>query len=588
MAQTINTNIASLNAQRNLNGSAGSLATSLQRLSSGLRINSAKDDAAGLSISERMNSQIRGLNQAARNANDGISLAQTAEGALANIGDSLQRMRELAVQASNATNSTSDRAALQKEVDQLVEQINTVATQTSFNGVNLLDGSFNSQSFQVGANKGQTINVNSIASAKADSLGVGTSSSYSTSVTGSVVGGAISAAGVTVNGFGVGPSISDGVSAAGGDDSAIAKAAAFNAVSGSTGVTATATSTTVSGAAPSATVAIAGNATDYIYVNNVKLGAIAAGGTVTAQGSNVAAAFNAVSDQTGVTATFDTASGAVKLSAADGRNISLIGEGAGSVLANTGLTVTDESTGFATAAVAAAAGALAAGDLTINGVDVGAVTAGTDATTQGDNVAAAINAISAKTGVTATNTAGTLALDAAAGQDITIGGNNTNKAATKTATGLTFQSLAEVTRGGISLSSSGKDGITIGGADFTLAGLTSTTTAATATFGAGVSTLDISTASGAQNAIATLDSALASVNSSRASLGAIQNRFSSTVANLQTSSENVSAARSRIVDADFAAETANLTRAQILQQAGTAMLAQANSLPQNVLSLLRG
>ncbi|MDO9597683.1 MAG: flagellin [Azoarcus sp.] len=588
MSQVINTNVASMNAQRNLNSSGTGLASSLQRLSSGLRINSAKDDAAGLAISQRMTAQIKGLNQATRNANDGISLAQTAEGALNNVGESLQRMRELAVQASNATNSAQDRAALQAEVNQLVEQINTVASQTSFNGIKLLDGSFNSQSFQVGANAGEKIDIASISSAKADALGVGTTSSYSTSVNATAVtGGAISAAGITVNGFGVGPSKSDGVSAAGSNDSAISKAAAFNAVSGETGVTATATKTTVSGVAPTTPTAIDGGTTNYIYVNNVKLGAIAAGGDVTAQGSNVAAAFNAVSDQTGVRASFDSATGAVSLSAADGRNISLMGGGTGAAVANTGLTVTSGAT-FGTAAVAnTTQTALKAGDLTINGVDIGAVTAGTNATTQGDNVAAAINAIAEKTGVTAVNTAGVIALTGKTGQDITIGGNNTNKAATQTATGLTFQSLATVTRGGLALSSTSTSGITIGGADFALAGLTSGVTTAESKFGAGISTIDISTASGAQNAISTIDSALQNINSSRASLGAIQNRFSSAVSNLQVSSENISASRSRILDADFAAETANLSRAQILQQAGTAMLAQANSIPQNVLSLLR-
>src|SRR6056297_347450 len=169
--QVINTNVASLNAQRNLSESSGSLATSLQRLSSGLRINSAKDDAAGLAISERMTSQIRGLNQAARNANDGISLAQTAEGALAEVTNNLQRIRELAVQSANATNSTSDRQALQAEVDQLVAEIDRVAQQTNFNDVKLLDGTFSSQLFQVGANAGETISLETIASARSSDLG---------------------------------------------------------------------------------------------------------------------------------------------------------------------------------------------------------------------------------------------------------------------------------------------------------------------------------------------------------------------------------------------------------------------------------
>ena len=171
MAQTINTNVASLNAQRNLNSSQSSLATSHERLATGLRINSAKDDSAGLAISERMTSQINGLNQATRNANDGISLAQTAEGALSEVGNNLQRIRELAVQASNGTNSQEDRDALQAEVLQLQSEIQRVAEQTSFNGTKLLDGSFSGVAFQIGANAGETINISSIANAQTASLG---------------------------------------------------------------------------------------------------------------------------------------------------------------------------------------------------------------------------------------------------------------------------------------------------------------------------------------------------------------------------------------------------------------------------------
>ncbi|MCM8612556.1 flagellin [Accumulibacter sp.] len=582
MPQIINTNVASLNSQRSLNSSQNSLASSLQRLSSGLRINSAKDDAAGLAISARMTSQINGLNQASRNANDGISLAQTAEGGLQSVTESLQRMRELAVQASNATNTATDRAALQQEVDQLVQQINTVASQTAFNGVKLLDGTFNSQSFQIGANTGEQISINTIASAKADSLGVGTNSSYVTSLSATVSNGAISTGGITVNGYGVGPSLTDGVSSsvsfagalvtatggladgdlkingtsvgsvtAGADataqaaavataingqtgttgvvasasagvltlasldgrdikveltgtatatetgltagttkvgsDSAIAKAAAFNTVTGQTGVSAVATATTVSGGAIAAQAAIAGDGTDYIKINGVKLGAIAAGADDYAQGNNVVAAINAVSNQTGVTATFDTSSKKVNMTAADGRTITVQAAG----------TADTTNFGFATGSV--------------------------------------------------TNT-----------------------------------------YGGIKLSSTSSSGINLGGANIAATNLTAGYTAATATFGAGVASVDLRTASGAQNAISTIDSALANINSSRANLGAVQNRFSSVVSNLAATSENLSASRSRILDADFATETANLSRAQILQQAGTAMLAQANALPQNVLSLLRG
>lgn len=589
MSAVINTNVSSLNSQRELMKSGSGLATALQRLSSGLRINSAKDDAAGMAISSRMSAQISGLTVAQRNANDGISLAQTAEGSLSSVSDSLQRMRELAVQSSNATNSASDRAALQKEVNELVKQINTVSSQASFNGVKLLDGSFNSQNFQIGANAGETLTVSSIASAKADSLGVGTTSSYSTSKIGVMAAGNIAAGGISVNGYGVGPTQRDGVSEAGSNDSAISKAAAFNAVSGQTGVTATASATTVTGAAATVFTAIAGTSADSLYVNGVNIGAVAAGGDAIGQGVNVSAAINAVSNQTGVTATFSTTTGAISLTAADGRNISLM---QGTTASNkSGLTATAYVAAGVVGAGTAAAGALAAGDLTINGYDVGAISAGTDATTQGANVASAINALTSKTGVTASNSNGTVTLTSSAGKDISISGNLTNQTATAAATSFSAAQLnsntASVTRGNVTLSSTGSAGITLGGADITRAGLTTAYTAATATFGAGVSTIDISTASGAQNAIATLDSALANIDANRANLGAIQNRFMSVISNLATNSENLSAARSRIRDADFASETANLSKMQILQQAGTAMLAQANSAPQNVLSLLR-
>ncbi|MCO8251961.1 flagellin, partial [Comamonas thiooxydans] len=194
MAMTINTNIQSLNAQRNLGTSQSSLSTSMQRLSSGLRINSAKDDAAGLAIAERMSAQITGLNQAQRNANDGVSLAQTAEGALSTIGGNLQRIRELAVQSRNATNSADDRQALNAEVQQLKQEIQRVAENTSFNGTKLLDGSFLQQSFQVGANQSQTINISQIANANVSELGSWNSAVTNASVTGAVPdGGAVKA-----------------------------------------------------------------------------------------------------------------------------------------------------------------------------------------------------------------------------------------------------------------------------------------------------------------------------------------------------------------------------------------------------------
>ncbi len=473
MAAFINTNTASLNAQRNLNSSQGALATSLQRLSSGLRINSAKDDAAGLAISERMTSQIRGNDQAARNANDGISLAQTAEGDLTQIGSNLQRMRELTVQSSNASNSTGDRAALQNEVNQLRQEIDRVASNSSFNGVKLLDGSFSSQAFQIGANNSSNdkITIANIDSSRTSSLGI----SYSSTVTSGSITGASTGSNLTVNGQNVIASVAgnqNGQTAG----SAYAVAQAINA--SSTGVTATAVAATATGTA----------------------------------------------------------------------------------------------TAFASTETA--------GSITINGVNVGAIAAGSDATDKASKVAAAINLVSAASGVTATNTAGALTLTAADGREITVAGAG----AVTANTGLT----AGTTQGTVKLSNSGASAatssITIGS---TALGFTGATTAATQG-GQALSVIDISTVAGADKALSSIDSALSSVNSSRASLGAYQNRFASVVSSLQTTSENLSASRSRIQDTDFAHETASLTRGQILQQAGTAMLAQANSLPNGVLALLRG
>lgn len=480
MPQIINTNVPSLNAQRNLDTSQTQLAVSLQRLSSGLRINSARDDAAGLAIAQRFTAQIRGLNQAARNANDGISLSQTAEGALAEVGNNLQRIRELAVQSANATNSSTDRVALQAEAAQLIAEIDRVATTTKFNGVALLDGTFTSQQFQVGADSGQTISISSIASSRTTALGA----SYSASRTSTTVTSTALASGdLILNGVTIGASLaaSDTKSSTGNAASAIAKAVAINAASG-TGVTATANTNTVTGIA--------------------------------------ATAFTSPGDD------------------------------------------------------------ITAGDLTINGVSVGAVTAGGSASAQATAIINAINSVSAATGVIASNaTSTTVTLSAVDGRNITVGQSGT---ATTARTGLT----AATTYGTITLSSTSTTGITVAGATPANAGLTAGTTAASQT-GTAVSALNISSVSGANTAITSIDAALATIASTRGDLGAYQNRFASTVANLTTTSENLSASRSRIQDADFASETAALTRGQILQQAGVAILAQANSLPQNVLSLLR-
>ena len=500
MPQVINTNVASLNSQRNLNVSQNSLNTALQRLSSGLRINSAKDDAAGLAISERMSAQIRGLNQAARNANDGISLAQTAEGALGEIGNNLQRIRELAIQSANATNSADDRAALQKEVAQLKSEIDRVANQTSFNGTKLLDGSFANQAFQVGANQGQTINIAQIANAKTSELG----NWISVATAASVSGGA--AIGTTTPG------------ATGSIDLSSVNTNGANGYD-SFQITVNGTNTTV------AAVAFDTDAST----------------TQANLATAVSSAINSVT--TGTTATANA--GAVDLDNTTGTwalQISAAGN------AFTAVNLAGETTTF---------DALVGNNLTINGVNIEVAASGS-ATQRASALVTAINTAAgtdpALSGVSASLVNGNLQLLSNEG-DINIAGNSANLTAL---TGLTV-------------------GNTAGTANAYAAGSAQV----------GFNNLDISTVDGANNAVLAMDAALKSVNDARADLGAIQNRFSSVVANLNTTAENLSASRSRIQDTDFAAETAALTRAQILQQAGVAMLAQANALPNNVLSLLR-
>jgi len=500
MASTINTNINSLTAQRNLAGSQASLSTSMQRLSSGLRINSAKDDAAGLAIADRMTSQVRGLNQAARNANDAISLTQTAEGALGGIADNLQRMRELAVQAANGTNTSSDRASIQKEVSQLAQEINRVASTTQFNGQNLLDGTLSDAKFQVGANASQNIAFG-IASANGADLGnyrvnAQTGTGIQSSVLGAVAADLTAA--TNVNGFaaqkitiaGNGVSQDTGTLAAG--SSAKAIAAAINGLSSSTGVSATAsTKATLSG------IAQAGDVQFKLVGANAATAPVTISATISDVNdlAAIAQAVNAQSSTTNITATSDK-SGNLVLTDSAGNDIK-IQNMSGAAAGLTGAKLKGADGVDQTLAVAASVG------------DIGIV-------------------------------GGKVTMDSGSGYNAS------------TDTGTTFLTAASV---GSTLNS--------------------------------VSSVNVSTTDGATDALSTLDAALASISSGRAILGAVQNRFTSTVTNLQTSSENVSASRSRIQDADFATETANLSRSQILQQAGTAMVAQANQLPQGVLALLR-
>lgn len=604
MPQVINTNVASLNAQRNLTTSQGQLATALQRLSSGLRINSAKDDAAGLAISERFTTQIRGLNQAVRNANDGISLSQTAEGALAETGNALQRIRELAIQSANSTNSASDRAALNAESSQLLSEVQRIAQSTQFNGQNILDGTFSSAQFQVGANANQTISFG-INGATTNLLGA-----YQATST-AVGSNAFDGAGFTINGVEVG--VSAATSAAGVTaDSATAKATAINSKSNLTGVTATASNTVV-GAGP---VARAGLASGALVINGISVGAISSDGSAVTQGRNAATAINAVTNQTGVIATADASTGALTLVASDGRNIALTSSaataaGAQAIQNATGLDVSAgaNATGHEVNTLTFGAGnldtgtpALATGDtFTIEGrtyelTTGGAVTAGNVAVTVGAastptaTIAALSTAINAEyaagrtsvvaSGATATALVLTSDKFGAANINYSTTSGGTATAAITTAGVASADGSGNTTRGVLTLSSAAS--FTLGGTDLAFGGLASASPSLTR-----LDTVNISTVAGANAAIAVLDGALSQVTSIRADLGAVQNRFSSTVSNLQATSENLSAARSRILDADFAQETAALTRAQILQQAGTAILSQANAIPQNVLSLLR-
>ena len=459
MPQIINTNIASLNAQRNLNRTGGQLETSLQRLSTGLRINSARDDAAGLAISERFTTQIRGLNQAIRNANDGISFAQTAEGALSTVGDSLQRIRELAVQSINDTNSTSDRAALNNEVTQLIAEVNRIANATQFNGQNVLDGSLSNLTFQVGANQGQTITVSGV-DARGTQLGAAFDTGASVSSNDITVTAAGDLTDITLNGVTVDLSTVDSLAGV---------VNAINESTADTGVQAirAATTNTLDQAGAEAITYASTTDANVLTINNVAISIAAS-----TSEADLVTAINDRSAQTGVT---------------------VEGDGAG------GLNFTDT-----------------------NGGDIVISETGTQFTGEG------------------TFSAGYL-LATDVGQTITVGGTD----------------AADL----------GLDAIAV--SDATL------------------NTTSVLTGSDANDALLTLDFALQQVNGLRAELGAVQTRFESTISNLSVTSENLSAARSRIRDADFAAETAELTRTQILQQAGISILAQANVLPQSALALLQ-
>ncbi|GGB50183.1 flagellin [Shewanella inventionis] len=481
MAISVNTNVTSMKAQGNLNSANSGLQTSMERLSSGLRINSAKDDAAGLQISNRMTSQINGIGVAMRNANDGISIAQTAEGAMEQSTSILQRMRDLSLQSANGSNSSEDRAAMQKEVNSLQAELTRIAETTSFGGQNLLDGSYGTQAFQVGSKANETINV-SLKSVASTNIGA-----YQSNAAGSIYGGALVAAAAGSNG----------------------------SAGGTLAITKGTTSTNV---------------------------VTAANDTATEVASKINKA------GTGVTATAET-----------------------KVTAN--LTAAFDTS------------------LVMN-VDDGTSTSSLDLTgiSSNDDLAKAINNVSGETGVSASIDSGVLTITSSKGADInftSLASNTTGALALENISGDgTASATTNVTAAGVVATASGA--ISLSSSDsYTLSGgiTAEISTEASGVF-AGVNSVDISTASGSQSALAIIDGAIAGIDSQRADLGAVQNRMNFTISNLSNVQSNVTDARSRIQDVDFASETAQLTKQQILSQTSSAMLAQANQIPQTALSLL--
>lgn len=557
MAATINTNIASINAQRNLSLSGQSLNTTMQRLSSGLRVNSAKDDAAGLAIAERMNTQVKGLTVAARNANDGISLAQTAEGALGKVGDMLQRMRELAVQASNATNSASDRAALQAEVSQLSAEIDRVAKQTNFNGQKILDGSFAGAVFQVGANSGDNVTLGALADTRASmvsnisyattSLTFNTSDAPTPAI--SNFDQAIKAGDLKITLEGL-PSVElEGIGAANSSLERIGQVVtAINNKTADTGVTAY---MTLKEGTQEYTISLMSSKLD---ANNQPLSIKFDGFSASTTG--IQSIKTAVDTAAATYTDMTTSAGAV---ADAGTRTTFLADldaaiAADPTLAGLASQWTDERAALEAQTVDADMTTDAATLLT----KISAAVTANNAATNADQLTFEASAKDLPAAITYGTALQTLATDTSfdfGDPDLTLEAALTEVARLETATGLSSLNI---------------------GAQNNLLDQR------------GVDDIDVTTQAGAWVALKKIDSAVDQINSARATLGAMQTRFENAVNNIDIQVENLSAARGRIMDADFAVETANLSRTQILQQAGTAMVAQANQIPQNVLQLLQG
>ncbi len=582
MSLVINTNVASINSQRQLMNSGNALDRSTERLASGQRINSAKDDAAGLAISNRMTSQVRGLNQAVRNANDGVSLVQTAEGALQEVTNILQRMRELSIQSANGIYSDADRNTLNAEVQQLKLELNRIAETTSFNGQPLLDGSLGNTTLQVGSEANQTIDINiasfstsSLGGSSGDIVGEATTAGLA-SLTALAGGDELIVNGTAISDLSPATTLNEALAIINSDlDGKGAEAASLVQItSDNTGSgilrpgTDTLTLTKVDGDGNSQVYVLTGTNSmkELVAKINEETGIEA---TLNESGKLVLTAAGATSITVADNTTNNAATGLDDVTNGGLTNFSLVfndtsvekrgvtietGAGiAAGEMAALGIDAQDSDGNLVSSSITAvtADGTLAEGDLIINGIEIGAINGGAavgDTTTEAIRV---INEASSQTGVVAF-LSGTdqIALRSASGGEISIKYGATAAAADV----LAFTGLQE----------------------------------RNATEGVGsVASIDISTADGAQRAIAIIDKGIDQVSATRADLGAVNNRLDFTVSNLSNVSEKTSAARSRIVDADFAAETADLSRAQVLQQAATAMLAQSNARPEQVLQLLQ-
>jgi len=615
MALGINTNVASLSAQNQLSKSQDMNSQALERLSSGLRINSAKDDAAGLAISTRFSSQITGLNVAGRNANDAISLAQTAEGALNEITNNLQRIRELSVQSANSTNNSSDRDALNQEVQQRIEEVNRIAGQTSFNGLKVLDGTFGQAEFQVGANVGETIGLDLSNSVRSSSVG-GVAKAESAVALNSVLAEAVDSTpgDVATSVFDI------NASALIADFSTVNSAATAGAFTGTVAVPDGETydasnnlsfDVTVDGSAQTVTL----DATDGALADrDAVINAI--NGDLTGAVASFDASNNLVitSDTTGTGSTVTVGTATVNGTATDFTASGSSATGAAEDNDNASFGITDsegnETIVNLTTNITSGADLVSAIDTALGGSGQFTASAAGDVITLTDNanVDGANFSITSDTdslfgAITPTNTAGTADGAGAPAKTVVLGADELTfqvgdakavsvKAGTYTSAESFVDSVNKALGGDASAVLGDDNVLTItSGEKITIAGASAdagTVFAAGETAVAGsLNSADVLTKDGANDAIQRVDAALSSISDLRSAFGAVQNRFESTIANLSTSVENLSAANSRILDADFASETANLAKSQVLQQAGISVLAQANARPQQVLSLLQ-